>query len=146
MSDKKQEQFLIQKDFKESQRRDNYRRAEAFLLWKFGTRAYDDARRFLKGSGTDWPSLFVEFCELVEEELLARTRHYEEAAYKDVMIKLACDQFKAVMSADDFIKSPPMMDSSEPRKPMRRHWKDDPGAYSLDELKHFQEMSEGKKS
>ena len=37
MSDNKESpNMMIQRDFKESQRRENYRRAEAFLVWKFG--------------------------------------------------------------------------------------------------------------
>lgn len=85
---------------KKTQREQNYRRAEAFLLWKFGP-MWDDARRFLRGSGMDWPSLFVEFCERVEEELLARTRHYEEAAYNNVMAQAMCNPRPQVISFAD---------------------------------------------
>jgi len=92
MSDKKkpfqrmQDEMMLQIDFKEKQRRENYRRAEAFLLWKFGP-MYDEARRFLRGSGMDWPSLFVEFVEKVEEDLLARMRDYDKTFWENNQAK-----------------------------------------------------------
>ena len=51
--DKTGEQML-QIDHKRASEGQNYRRAEAFLLWKFGGAGYDEARRFLRGSGMDW--------------------------------------------------------------------------------------------
>jgi hypothetical protein len=86
MNDNKETMWMMQQDFKESQRRENYRRAEAFLTWKFGSMRYE-VDRFIKGSGMDWPSLFVEFCEKVEEELLTRTRHIEELHFDTMNLK-----------------------------------------------------------
>ena len=87
MSDNKESpKMMIERDFKESQRRENYRRAEAFLTWKFGPMRYE-VDSFLKGSGMDWPSLFVEFCEKVEEDLLARTRYIEELHFDSMNLK-----------------------------------------------------------
>ena len=91
MSENKTPEMMLQIDHKRAQREHNYRRAEAFLLWKLGGAGYDDACRFLRGSGMDWPSLFVEFCEKVEEELLTRMRYYEEAAYNNVMAEAMCN-------------------------------------------------------
>ena len=79
--EKKIPEMMLQIDHKDAQRRQNYRRAEAFLLWKFGSAGYDDVRRIPKGSGMDWPSLFVEFVEKVEEDLLARMRDYEKVHF-----------------------------------------------------------------
>ena len=135
MSDEKKpfqkmgDEMMLQIDHKDAQRRQNYRRAEAFLLWKFGP-AYDDVRRFLKGSGMDWPSLFVEFVEKVEEELLARMSEYDKVYFCNLEAKAKLGAFMPTTFFSDFLKSPPMMDSPEPRKPMRRHWKDDPYAYT----------------
>ncbi len=92
MSDEnKTPEMMLQIYPKDRQRRDNYRRAEAFLLWKLGSHGYDDARRFLLGSGMDWPSLFVEFVEKVEDDLLARMRDYEDAAWKSIMANTICN-------------------------------------------------------
>ena len=170
---------MLQIDHKRAQRDQNYRRAEAFLLWKLGGAGYDEARRFLRGSGMDWSSLFVEFVEVVEKDLLERMRYYEETAYSDVMAKIACnpqpqfihlseigevteemakamaaapanptlkfDHWSTEKSADDFFKSPLMGYAGEARKPMRRHWKDDPGAYSPEELKKLKEEDDGER-
>ncbi len=88
MSDNKESpNMMIERDFKESQRRENYRRADAFLTWKFGPMRYE-VDSFIKGSGMDWPSLFVEFCEKVEEDLLARTRQIEELYWKTETLKI----------------------------------------------------------
>jgi hypothetical protein len=88
MSDeKKTPEMMLQIDHKDRQRRENYRRAEAFLLWKLGTVGYDDARRFLRGSGMDWPSLFVEFVEKVEEDLLARMGVYDKTFWENMRAK-----------------------------------------------------------
>ena len=165
---------MLQIDHKQRQKEQNYRRAEAFLLWKFGP-MYDEARRFLRGSGMDWPSLFVEFVEKVEEELLAQMRGYEETAYNTTMAQLAYNtkpQFihlsevgevteemaKAMAAApanptlkfdhwstDDFFKSPLMGYAGEARKSMRRHWKDDPGAYATEELEKLKAEDDGER-
>ena len=44
-------------------------------------------RRFLRGSGMDWPSLFVEFCEKVEEQLLARMSDYDKVYFDNLEAK-----------------------------------------------------------
>ena len=119
MSDKKQEQLIIQSDFKKLQREQNYRRAEAFLLWKLGP-AYDQAMRFLRGSGMDWPSLFVEFVEKVEEDLLKRTRVIEEMHTKSVSL-----QFNPTAIPDIEMFKYPLAP------------KDDPFRYSREELEKF---------
>ncbi len=87
------EEQMLQLDPKDRQRRENYRRAEAFLLWKLGSHGYDEARRFLRGSGMDWHSLFVEFVEKVEEDLLARMADYDKVhfEYLDLKMKTGID-------------------------------------------------------
>ena len=47
-------------------------------------------------------------------------------------------------SADDS-SSLRMGYAGEARKPMRRHWKDDPGAYSPEELKKLKEEDDGER-
>ena len=80
-------EMMLQIDHKRAQKEQNYRRAEAFLLWKLGP-AYDDAHRFLRGSGMDWPSLFVEFCEKVEEALFARVEQIEKLHWDTELLKV----------------------------------------------------------
>lgn len=82
---------MIQIDHKRAHHEQNYRRAEAFLLWKLGGAGYDEARRFLRGSGMDWPSLFVEFVEKVEEELLARLSDYDKVHSDWLDTKAKCN-------------------------------------------------------
>ena len=136
---------LLQIDHKRRQKEQNYRRAEAFLLWKLGTAGYDEARRFLRGSGMDWPSLFVEFCEKVEEEILARMRDYDKVYFDNLGAKAKLGAFMPTTFFSDFLKSPPMMDSPEPRKPMRRHWKDAPYEYSPEELEKLKAEDDGER-
>jgi hypothetical protein len=71
---------------KENQRRQNYQRAEAFLRWKFGSNYYhiEDS---IRGSGENWPSLFVEFVERVEADLLSRMQYIEQLHLDTVMLK-----------------------------------------------------------
>lgn len=162
MSDEKQEHFMLQRDFKETQRRENYRRAEAFLLWKFGSRSHDAMDRdVVHCVGTTMAALLVEFCEKVEEDLLTRMRDYDKVQWDAIEAKVKFGPFAPqtvqltdaeveALSKDwpgirveagkyDFFKSSPMMNSPEPRKPMRRHWKDDPGSYTTEELKELQD-------
>ena len=80
-------EMMLQIDHKRAQRKHNYRRAEAFLLWKFGNN-YDHVQDSLRGSGMDWPSLFVEFVEKVEVDLLARTRKIEELYWDTENLKM----------------------------------------------------------
>jgi hypothetical protein len=84
---------------KENQRRQNYQRAEAFLRWKFGNNYYhiEDS---IRGSGEDWPSLFVEFVERVEADLLSRMQYIEQAHWDTVMMKKMMDG--VTLSVDDF--------------------------------------------
>jgi hypothetical protein len=142
-NENKTPEMMLQIDFKEKQRRENYRRAEAFLLWKFGP-MYDEARRFLRGSGMDWPSLFVEFVEKVEEDLLARMRVYDKTFWENNQAKAQFGPF-ATMDENAFLKYSPMLNSQEPRKPMRRHWKDDPNAYSPEELEKLKAEDDGER-
>ena len=89
MNDNKETMWMMQQDFKESQHRENYRRAEAFLVWKMGGPVLDDLRRQFRGAPFgDLESLLVEFCEKVEEDLLARTRYIEELHWKTETLRI----------------------------------------------------------
>lgn len=142
MEENNKEQTMILKiDYKRAQREQNYRRAEAFLIWKFGP-MWDDARRFLRGSGMDWPSLFVEFVDKVEEDLLARTATIEKLRWDAENLKasaFACPTSWPADTFGDFMKSPLSPIPASPRQPFRKHWKDDPTAYSPEELKKLRD-------
>jgi len=86
-------------DHKRVQHEQNYRRAAAFLKWKLGP-AYDEADRFLRGLRMDWPSLFVEFAEKVEEDLLERMRYIEELHFKDIQLKAMIEPM--LLKPEDF--------------------------------------------
>jgi hypothetical protein len=45
----------------------------------------------------------------------------------------------------DFFTSPPMMYAGAAREPMRRHWKDDPNAYTPEELKKLKDEDDGER-
>ena len=74
-------------DHKGKQRQENYRRADAFLTWKFGPMRHA-VDQCLRGSGMDWPSLFVEFIEVVEKELLDRMREYDNVWMENLKLKM----------------------------------------------------------
>jgi hypothetical protein len=50
MNEPKETMAMLKRDHKEYQRRENYKRADAFLTWKFGAMRLE-ADRFLQGSG-----------------------------------------------------------------------------------------------
>ena len=90
------EQFLIQQDHKERQRNENYHRAEAFLVWKLGMVGFrevnDLVRRGSRGEDT-LNSLFVEFVERVEKDLMERTRIIEELHFKWLSLEAATNPY-----------------------------------------------------
>lgn len=112
-SQKMQDEMMLTVDHKRVQHEQNYRRAAAFLKWKLGP-AYDEADRFLRGSRMDWPSLFVEFAEKVEEDLLKRMRYIEELHFKDIQLKAMIGPMQ--LKPEDFFigKSYPPQEEEKP--------------------------------
>lgn len=110
---------------------------------------YDSPARLRKNSDKHWGLAYEEALEYAYENV----RQEAKNAIRGVRLPKAKKVTKAFEfgttgfkegTNPDFYKSPPMMYAGEERKPIRRHWKDDPTAYSPEELKHFQEMSEEK--
>jgi hypothetical protein len=112
--DKKKEQFMLQRDRKESQRRENYRRAEAFLYWKVGEHIHELNREFRGAPFGDFASLLVEFAEKVEEDLLERMRYIEELYFKDIQLKAMIGPMQ--LKPEDFFigKSYPPQEEEKP--------------------------------
>ena len=107
---------------------------------------YDSPARLRKTSDKNWGLAYEEALEFAYENIQQEAKNAIRGVRLPKVKKVTKDfefgttGFKEGTNPD-FYKSPPMMYAGEERKSFRRHWKDDPTAYSPEELKHFQEMS-----
>ena len=94
----------IFKDSQERQRRENYHRAEAFLVWKLGMTGFrevnDLVRRGSRGEDT-LNSLFVEFVERVEQDLLERVRIIEDQHFKAINLRFETQTMPCMFTKED---------------------------------------------